>query len=98
MESSEVESYIRRTFAEFARLTDEEIFGGDPTLQAVIVRSPTMTNSIDLMEAFARTSNALRREHGVRVKLPTLSLETPMSQVLEFFLREFDRQTKGAPV
>jgi hypothetical protein len=98
MESSEVEPYIRRTFAEYANLTDEEIFAGDPALQAVIARSPTMTNSIDLMEAFARTSNALRRDHGVRVKLPTLSLETPMSQVLAFFLQEFDRQTKGAAV
>ena len=47
-----------------------------------------MTNSVDLREAFARTSNALRKEHGVRIRLPALSLETPISQVVGVFLQE----------
>jgi hypothetical protein len=99
MESSGVEEYIRRVFAESAGLTGEEVFAAEVTLRSVIGRSPKMTNSIDLMEAFARTSNALRKDYGVRVKLPTLPLDTPMSQVLDVFLEEFARQgEKGAAV
>jgi hypothetical protein len=58
----------------------------------VISRSPRMTNSIDLMEAFARTANAVRKDYGVRVRLPALPLDTPTSAVLKVFLDEFDRQ------
>ena len=96
MESSEVEGYIRRKFAEHAALEDEQLFADDVTLAAVISRSPRMTNSIDLMEAFARTSNALRKDYGVRVRLPALPLDTPTSTVLKVFLEEFERQKKEA--
>ncbi|MEE1930312.1 hypothetical protein V1J52_19355 [Streptomyces sp. TRM 70351] len=91
-----VDSYIRQKFAEHAGLTDEELFSDDVTLAAVISRSPKMTNSIDLMEAFARTANALRKDYGVRVRLPALPLDTPTSTVLKTFLEEFERQKKEA--
>ncbi|KJK56445.1 hypothetical protein [Saccharothrix sp. ST-888] len=89
-----VESYIRQKFAEHAGLTEEQIFVDDVTLAVVISRSPRMTNSIDLMEAFARTANALRKDHGVRVRLPALPLDTPTSTVLKVFIEEFERQKK----
>jgi hypothetical protein len=95
MDSAGVESYIRLKFAENAGMTDEQLFADDATLAGVIGRSPQMTNSIDLMEAFARTSNALRKEYGVRVRLPALPLDTPTSTVLKVFLEEFEQQ-KGA--
>ena len=92
----EVESYIRQVFAENAGITEGQLFADDVTLATVISRSPRMTNSIDLMEAFARTSNALRKDYNVRVRLPALPLDTPTSIVLTVFLEEFDRQKKGA--
>jgi len=95
-ETRGVESYIRKAFAENAGLADEQLFTGGVTLASVISRSPRMTNSIDLMEAFARTSNALRKDYGVRVRLPALPLDTPMVTVLEVFLEEFGRPEKGA--
>jgi hypothetical protein len=87
--------YIRAKFCENVGLTQEEVFGPDLTLSALITRSERMTNSVDLMEAFARTSNALRKEHGVRVRLPALSLDTPVSKVLEVFIQEVETQQGG---
>lgn len=98
MERHEIEAYIRRKFAEHTGLTDEQLFADGATLAAVISLSPRMTNSIDLMEAFARTANALRRDHGVRVRLPALPLDTPTSTVLRVFLDEFERQDKEKEV
>ncbi|GAA1500632.1 hypothetical protein GCM10009760_62400 [Kitasatospora kazusensis] len=91
-----VESYIRQKFAEHAGLSEDQLFVDDVTLAAVIGRSPRMTNSIDLMEAFARTANALRKDYGVRVRLPALPLDTPVSTVLKVFIEEFERQKKEA--
>ncbi|MGO4753570.1 hypothetical protein AB4212_34075, partial [Streptomyces sp. 2MCAF27] len=64
----------------------------------VIASSPRMTNSIDLMEAFARTANGLRKDYGVRVRLPALPLDTPITTVLKTFLDEFEREQKEAAV
>ncbi|MEV4439109.1 hypothetical protein AB0K09_08830 [Streptomyces sp. NPDC049577] len=90
-----VEPYIRQKFAEHAGLSEEQLFADDVTLAALISRSPRMTNSIDLMEAFARTANALRKDYGVKVRLPALPLDTPTSTVLKVFLEEFERQAKA---
>ncbi|HYH95402.1 hypothetical protein [Hyalangium sp.] len=93
--AEELKAYIQKKFSEHLGLSQEEIFGEDLSLAAIIKRSERMTNSVDLMEAFARTSNALRKEHGLRVRLPALSLDTPVSQVLEAFLQEVQRQQEG---
>jgi hypothetical protein len=93
MAQNPIEPYIRAKFAEAAGLPEETIFGEDLSLAALIAASQTMTNSLDLMEAFARTSNALRRDHGARVRLPALPLDTPASQVLKIFIAEFEAQT-----
>jgi hypothetical protein len=81
-------SYISAQFSRHVALPEAELFGEDLSLAAIIHRSDRLTNSVDLMEAFARTANGLRKEHGVRVRLPTLSLETPISAVLAVFLAE----------
>jgi hypothetical protein len=72
------------------------VFGENLTLAQLLSRSERMTNSVDLMEAFAKTSNALRKDHGLRVRLPALSLDTPVAQVMEVFLREVIRQQEQA--
>ena len=94
-DTRELRAYIQAKFCESVGLSVADVFGPDLTLAAILSRSERMTNSVDLMEAFARTSNALRKEHGVRVRLPALSLDTPVSQVLEVFLQEVQRQQGG---
>ncbi|MEU3980913.1 hypothetical protein AB0F77_12470 [Streptomyces sp. NPDC026672] len=94
METAELDSYIRRKFAEHSGLAETELFSADTTLADVISRSSRMTNSIDLMESFARTANALRKEHGIRVRLPALPLDTPLTTVVQLFLEECERVRK----
>lgn len=88
----EIETYIRQKFAENAGIAVEQIAGEDVTLADVMAMSTKMTNSIDLMESFARTANGLRKDFGVRVRLPALPLDTPIPVVLKTFLEEYERQ------
>jgi hypothetical protein len=88
IDTNELRAYISQKFAEHVDVPGDELFGRDLTLSAIIARSPRMTNSVDLMEAFARTANGLRKEHGLRVRLPTLPLDTPVSEVLRVFIAE----------
>lgn len=85
-------AYICEKFAEHVGLPKEQLFGEDLTMAAILSRADKITNSVDLMEAFARTANGLRKEHGLKIKLPTLPLETPISRVLEIFLAEVEKQ------
>ncbi|WP_225412981.1 hypothetical protein [Stigmatella hybrida] len=84
----ELKEFICQKFCEHVGLNAEELFGSNLTLAEVIARSDRMHNSVDLMEAFAKSSNALRKQYAVRVRLPALSLDTPISQVVELFVRE----------
>lgn len=88
----EIETYIRQKFAENTGITVEQFAGEDVTLADVMAMSTRMTNSIDLMESFARTANGLRKDYGVRVRLPALPLDTPIPVVLKTFLEEYERQ------
>lgn len=87
-EVTDVKDFICRKFCENVGLAPDEMFGQDLSLAQVIARSERMQNSVDLMEAFARSSNALRKQYGIRVRLPALSLETRISQVVELFVQE----------
>lgn len=87
-EVTDLRDFICQKFSEHLGLTPDEMFGQDLSLAQVIARSQRMQNSVDLMEAFAKASNALRKQYGVRVRLPALSLETPISQVVELFVQE----------
>jgi len=91
----ELRVYISQKFCEHLGLRTEDVFDQDLSLAGIIDKAPSMTNSVDLMEAFAKTSNVLRREYGLRVRLPALALDTPISKVLEAFLAEA-RQARGA--
>ncbi len=86
-----VEAFIRQKFCEHAGLTQEQVFGADMTLAALINHSERMTNSVDLMETFAKTANSLRKEHGLRVRLPAMALDTPVSKVLALFVQEIQQ-------
>jgi len=85
-----MESYIKAQFAHAVGIPESEIFDHDMTLDAIIARSNALHNSVDLMEAFAKTANRLKKDHGVRVKLPAFALDTPISQVLASFLEQID--------
>jgi hypothetical protein len=87
-EVADLKDFICQKFCENVGLTSDELFGQDLSLAEVIARSEKMNNSVDLMEAFAKSSNALRKQYGVRVRLPALSLETPISRVVELFVQE----------
>ncbi len=86
-----MENYIKRTFARSIDLSETEIFDQDLTLGQVIAASQVLHNSVDLMEAFAKTANALKKDHGIRVKLPAFALDTPMSEVLASFSEQVAR-------
>lgn len=92
----EIESYIREKFAQNAGIGIELLDDSSVTLAGVMAMSEQMTNSIDLMEAFAKTANGLRKDYGVRVKLPALPLDTPIPDVLKTFLEEFAREREEA--
>jgi hypothetical protein len=83
MDSRLIESFIRERFATKVGLDSAEIFDADLTLAEVVMRSDKLNNSVDLMEAFASTANGLRKEHGVRVRLPAFPLDTRVSVVLD---------------
>ncbi|MCA9695515.1 MAG: hypothetical protein R3A51_15085 [Nannocystaceae bacterium] len=85
---AELSTFICDSFSDHVQIEPGVLYGDDLSLAAIIKLSPKMHNSVDLMEAFARTANALRRARGIRVRLPTLHLDTPISRVLELFLSE----------
>ncbi len=87
----QIEKYIRAVFAASVGLKEEEVFGEDLTLAQIMSRSDKLHNSIDLMEAFARTANGLKKEHGVKVRLPAFPLDTRISVVLASFLEEAEK-------
>lgn len=82
---------IRTAFASHVDLPVSEIFDGDLALAEIIARSETLHNSIDLMEAFAKTANRLKKQYGIQVRLPALSLDTSISTVLDIFLAEVEK-------
>lgn len=75
--------FLIETFASAAALGVAEIRDHDLTLAEIIARSKAMNNSLDLMEAFARTANAARQKYGVTVRLGVFPLDTRISVVLE---------------
>ncbi|MFL5344620.1 MAG: hypothetical protein ACJ8AT_07495 [Hyalangium sp.] len=87
-EIEDLKDFVCRKFSENVGLRPEDLFGQDLSLAEVIARSERIHNSVDLMEAFAKSSNALRKQYGVRVRLPALSLDTSISRVVELFVQE----------
>ena len=87
----EMREYLQRIFAANAGLPDSAL-SDSVTLAEVVAQSEQMHNSVDLIEAFARTANVLERDKGIRVRLPAFSLDTQLSTVLDAIQGEIDRQ------
>lgn len=96
MSQSTLQTYVCETFSSYAGLPADQILGEDLTLAQIVARSEKMNNSLDLMEAFARTANALKKSHGVRVRLPTFPLDTPISTVLQALAEQLPQKASQA--
>jgi hypothetical protein len=96
-ERDDLRRYISAKFCEVVKLPEERVLGAGVTLREIIGVAPGMTNSVDLMEAFAKTANALRKDRGLKVRLPTVPLDSQVAEVLEIFLAEAERQMTTAP-
>lgn len=83
-----IREQIRTVFADAVGLPPEQVFGEPLTLADLMLRAPALGNSVDLMEAFARTANAVRKAHGIRIRLPAYPLDTPVADVVEAFMAE----------
>lgn len=83
-----MKDFICQNFASNVGISTDEIFENNLSLSEIIARSETLHNSLDLMEAFAKTANALNKEYGIKVRLPAFSLDTSISTVLDVFLAE----------
>ncbi len=77
-------------------LDEKEIFGEDLALSKVMHRSEKLHNSVDLMEAFAKVANAIKREYGVKIRLPVFPLETPISEVMTALILEIEKTNPEA--
>ena len=82
----QIEAYVYRVFSKHAGLTAELILSNDLTLSEIVDRSEALVNSVDLMECFAKIANGVRREFGIRVRLPAFPMETKVSVVIGSFL------------
>lgn len=86
-----MKDFICQNFARNVGLSTDEIFDNDLSLSEIVARSEELHNSLDLMEAFAKTANALNKEYGIKVRLPAFALDTSISTVLDVFLVEAER-------
>jgi hypothetical protein len=84
----ELTQFIRTAFASSVNLDENNIFGPDLSLAQVMAQSESLHNSVDLMEAFAKVANQVKRRYGIKVRLPAFPLETKISEVLAVFVAE----------
>jgi hypothetical protein len=86
--ADEIRNFVCERFAHNIGLSTSAFIDPDLSLSAIISRSERLTNSVDLMEAFARTANAVKKQYGFRVRLAAFALDTPISTVIEAFVAE----------
>jgi len=84
----EIRSYVCERFADTIGLSAVEFIEPDLSLAEIISRSDKLTNSVDLMEAFAKTANAVKKQYGFRIRLSAFALDTPISTVVNAFVAE----------
>jgi hypothetical protein len=60
-----------------------------------MARAQGFTNSVDLMEAFARCAKAIKQKFGIRLRLPAVPLNTPINEVIELFVAQAAEATPG---
>jgi hypothetical protein len=88
---SEIATFVHEHFAQEVGLDRSELASG-VTLADVVRNSPRITNSVDLMECFAKTSNAVRKRYGVRVRLPTYPVNTTIQKLVDSFIEQVQAQ------
>jgi hypothetical protein len=86
--ADEIRTFVCERFAHNIGLSTSAFIDPDLSLSAIISRSERLTNSVDLMEAFAKTANAVKKQYGFRVRLAAFALDTPISTVIEAFVAE----------
>lgn len=96
-DADDLKRLVRSILADAFALPEATIFGPDLTLAAILAASPRLTNSVDLMEAFAKAVNALRKRHGTTIRLRAFSLDTPISVVTESIVSQAQSATAAAP-
>lgn len=87
-EGDDVKALTQSILAEAFALPETAVFLPDLTLAAILAASPRLTNSVDLMEAFAKAANALRKRYGTTVRLRAFSLDTPISVVMQSMMAQ----------
>jgi hypothetical protein len=92
-DADDTRGFVRNALAAAFAMPEAAVFGPDLTLAAVLAASPRLSNSVDLMEAFAKAANALRKRSGAVIRLPAFSLDTPVSAVIDSILA----QAQAAP-
>lgn len=92
----ELNQFIKTSFSNSVNLDIATIFDQDLSLSQIMAKSETLHNSVDLMEAFAKVANQVKRQYGVRVRLPAFPLETRISEVLSVFVQEIERSAAPA--
>jgi hypothetical protein len=92
----EIRAFVQERFASAAGLTKAELMAEDLTLSDVILRAPSLVNSVDLMECFARTSNAVQKQYGVRVRLPAHAPSATINAILNAFIGQVEREFQKA--
>jgi hypothetical protein len=86
-----IRQQIQAVFADSVGLPPHELYDAPLSLADVVARSPRLANSVDLMEAFARVAHAVRRDHGIRVRLPAYPLDISLEKVLDTFMDEVEK-------
>jgi hypothetical protein len=92
MKTKELRDFIREAFAAEVGLPPSDVLAEGVTLADVMKRSPKIVNSVDLMECFARTSNAVRKAYGIRVRLPAYPVNTTLDTIVDSFIEQVERQ------
>lgn len=86
--SANPRSYVETLFATVLQVDQASLFGQDMTLAQIVEASPKLVNSVDFMECCAAVAAALKKETGRKVQLPVTTLDTPISAIVEDFLRQ----------
>ena len=87
-DTAAIAAFVLTEFATLVQVDAAWLRDANPQLLDIMAASDALVNSVDLMEAFARVGVMLRREYGVRVRLPAMALDTPFSDVVAALVAE----------
>lgn len=91
-----LKSTIQSQLAAVFELTEAALFGPDLTLAEIVAASPRLVNSVDFMEGCAKVANSFRKTHGISIRLPATSLDTPISVIVDSFMTQASASAEAA--